>query len=115
MKKIIVSNINDNSKQSLWEVSGFLPENYLFDAPSDAESIDDLDLDLENQTAVINETKRANRLAVEASRIAQLHINREALGYLASTDWYIIREIDSGEPCPDEIKSARAEARARIV
>jgi len=42
-------------------------------------------------------------------------INEEALYFLASTDWYIIREMDSGEPCPIEIKEQRAQARARIV
>lgn len=34
--------------------------------------------------------------------------------YLASTDWYAIRYADSGEAIPDEIKTARAEARSRI-
>lgn len=41
--------------------------------------------------------------------------NVEALAYLASTDWLIIREIDAGTPCPAEIKAERAAARARIV
>lgn len=45
----------------------------------------------------------------------QKQTNKEALAYLASTDWYIIRELDSGELCPDNIKTARAQARARIV
>lgn len=41
--------------------------------------------------------------------------NREARAYLASTDWLIIRELDSGEECPAEIKAERAAARSRIV
>lgn len=45
----------------------------------------------------------------------QLKINSEARGYLASTDWYILREMDSGVACPAEIKAERAAARARIV
>jgi hypothetical protein len=35
--------------------------------------------------------------------------------YLASTDWLVIREVDAGMPCPVEIKTLRAEARAKIV
>lgn len=49
------------------------------------------------------------------AQLEQEHINREALEYLASTDWLIIREIDAGVACPAEIKQARAEARARVV
>lgn len=49
------------------------------------------------------------------AQVAQEAINAEALAYLASTDWYIIREIDQGTPCPAEVKAERASARARIV
>ena len=34
--------------------------------------------------------------------------------YLSDTDWYIVREMDSGEPCPQEIKIARAAARLKL-
>lgn len=47
--------------------------------------------------------------------LKQEKINGECLQYLASTDWLIIREMDSGVPCPAEIKQKRAEARAKIV
>jgi hypothetical protein len=40
--------------------------------------------------------------------------NAEALAYLASTDWLIIREMDEGTPCPADVKAKRAEARAKI-
>lgn len=49
------------------------------------------------------------------AQVAQQAINDEALAYLSSTDWYIIREIDQGTPCPAEVKAERAAARARIV
>lgn len=49
------------------------------------------------------------------AQLEQERINREALEYLASTDWLIIRQTDEGTPCPTEIKQARAEARARVV
>lgn len=49
------------------------------------------------------------------AQVAQRAINAEALAYLASTDWLIIREVDAGVPCPAEIKTLRAEARAKVV
>lgn len=39
----------------------------------------------------------------------------EARAYLAATDWYIVREMDSGTPCPQEIKDLRAAARLKII
>lgn len=45
----------------------------------------------------------------------QEKININALNYLSSTDWYIIREQETGEPTPQEIKDERAAARLRIV
>ncbi len=49
------------------------------------------------------------------AQVAQEAINAEALAYLASTDWIIIREMDSGVACPEDVKQKRAEARARIL
>jgi hypothetical protein len=49
------------------------------------------------------------------AQLEQERINREALEYLASTDWLIIRELDAGIPCPADVKEARSEARSRIV
>jgi hypothetical protein len=48
------------------------------------------------------------------AKFAQDQARAEARGYLNSTDWYIIREMDSGEPCPAEVKTLRAAARAAI-
>lgn len=39
---------------------------------------------------------------------------KEALQYLKDTDFYIIREMDAGTPCPVEIKAARAAARLKV-
>ena len=50
-----------------------------------------------------------------SAQVEQEGINAEALAYLASTDWLVIREIDAGVPCPAEVKAERAAARARIV
>lgn len=51
----------------------------------------------------------------EPPTITQEKINEEARAYLRNTDWYIIRELDSGELCPEDIKAGRAAARARII
>lgn len=50
-----------------------------------------------------------------ADKVAQEKTNAEALAYLASTDWMVIREIDAGIVCPEDVKLARAEARSKIV
>jgi hypothetical protein len=48
-------------------------------------------------------------------KLEQERINAEALKYLADTDWMIIREMDAGIVCPEDVKLARAEARSKIV
>lgn len=48
------------------------------------------------------------------AKLEQDKINAESLKYLASTDWLIIRELDSGMPCPAEIKALRQAAREAI-
>jgi len=50
-----------------------------------------------------------------SAQVEQERINAEALAYLASTDWMVLRSIDNGIPYPEEIKAERAAARARIV
>jgi len=47
--------------------------------------------------------------------VALEKLSTEALRYLESTDWYIIRELDAGVPCPVEVKQARAEARGKVI
>lgn len=49
------------------------------------------------------------------AQVEQEKINAEALAYLASTDWMIVREIETQFPCPEEVKQLRAEARLKIV
>jgi hypothetical protein len=50
-----------------------------------------------------------------SAEIEQERINAEALAYLASTDWMIIRETETQVVCPAEIKQLRAEARLKVV
>jgi hypothetical protein len=46
---------------------------------------------------------------------AQNKINGEALVYLKSTDWLLLRELDGGTTMPSNIKQLRVEARASIT
>jgi hypothetical protein len=39
----------------------------------------------------------------------------QAAQYLASTDWLVIRQIDSGIACPDDVKLLRAAARLKVI
>lgn len=46
---------------------------------------------------------------------AQDLINQKALSYLSSTDWYVVRALETNEPIPEDIKQKRQEARNSIV
>lgn len=46
---------------------------------------------------------------------SQAIINAEARAYLASTDWYVIRSQETGDPVPEEILVKRAKRRAEVV
>ena len=37
---------------------------------------------------------------------------RSAMEYLASTDWYVVRRSETGEPIPQDVMDKRAAARA---
>jgi hypothetical protein len=49
------------------------------------------------------------------AKLAQEKINADSQALLDSTDWLIIREMETGIACPEEIKAQRAAARAAIV
>jgi len=51
----------------------------------------------------------------EVDAALQTKTNREAREYLASTDWYLIRELDGGTAMTTEMKQLRVEARERVV
>ena len=42
-------------------------------------------------------------------------INETARAYLASTDWYAIREAEGGTAMPSDVKTKRAAERAKVV
>jgi hypothetical protein len=48
-------------------------------------------------------------------QLEQEATNAAALKLLAESDWMIVREMEGGIACPQEVKDARAAARASIV
>lgn len=38
-----------------------------------------------------------------------------AIRYLQSTDWYVIRQVETGAPMPDAVREQRAAARLIIT
>jgi hypothetical protein len=45
---------------------------------------------------------------------SRFDIDADLRVYLAKTDWYVIRELETGTPVPEEIKTNRARVRAMI-
>ena len=58
--------------------------------------------------------KTADIKKAEAAQAKQEAVNTAARAYLASTDWYLVRELETGVPTPQEIKDARQQARLEV-
>jgi hypothetical protein len=52
--------------------------------------------------------------AVSKAAADQEDANETARKYLKETDWYAIRQMETGKPVPEEITSKRAAARAAV-
>lgn len=50
------------------------------------------------------------------AQVEQEKINAEALAYLASTDWLVVRSIEKPDkPIPDDVKMLRQQARDKVI
>lgn len=58
--------------------------------------------------------RTAEEIAQEQSRIAEEAARARALAYLASTDWMITRQMETGKAVPGEVLQNRAAARNRL-
>jgi hypothetical protein len=104
-----------------YDEADFLEERIVEDSPAIDAVMDDTGAIV--QEAIPAKTHKEVKLKAEyeisiediTAQVEQEKTNAEALAYLASTDWLVIREMDAGIPCPAEIKAERAAARARIV
>ena len=52
---------------------------------------------------------------LEIAANAQAETNATSQAYLASTDWYVTRNAETGVAVPDDVTTARAAARAAII
>jgi len=48
------------------------------------------------------------------AKLKQEEANREAREYLTSTDWYVVRNAETGAEIPSEVLKKRAEARSAV-
>ncbi|MDD3467255.1 MAG: hypothetical protein PHE67_08915 [Campylobacterales bacterium] len=75
-------------------------------------NIDGVSIDGYSYDTVIED---ANSWMYDDDALLQRAINFEADEYLKNTDWYVSRQSETGKAMPDEVKTARDEARGRIV
>ena len=111
----------DEPMADAYDEADVLEERIVEDMPAQDAVMDDAGAIV--QEAISARTHKEVKLRAEytveiedISAIVELQkLSTEALRYLESTDWMIIREIDAGIPCPAEVKQARAEARTKVV
>lgn len=58
--------------------------------------------------------RTAEEQAEYEEEVAKINRINELEAYLSQTDWYAVRKADNGEEMPDEIRTARQEARDEI-
>ena len=68
----------------------------------------------EGCTKITDEEVARIRAEQAASIDPQSEINANARYYLASTDWYVIRQQETGQAIPEDVLSLRQEARERV-
>lgn len=101
MKKLLIKNIHNETLQTA-----------IFENQN---SIDDFLEVLANSHAWGSPEEYFVEVLDVTAEVEQQRINDEALAYLVSTDYMLLRELDGGIAMSAEVKLARAEARARIV
>lgn len=88
---------------------GWLPYTFIEDEVDDSydEEIREYLLSANITPFVVNAAEVASQQLASA--------NRQARIYLDSTDWYVIRQLETGAPVPAAISTARAEARVNVT
>ncbi len=67
-----------------------------------------------NEAQIAEVLQFLNTLDVSEERSRRYAQSRQLLDYLASTDWYVIRALETGVPVPQDVREARARAREAI-
>lgn len=71
-----------------------------------------------NDAVEISESRRQELVsgAIDDSEdAARIQKNEAARRYLSSTDWYVIRFNETGEPIPQSILEERAKRRSEVI
>lgn len=111
----------DEPLAKLYDEADILEERVVEDIPAMDAILDDNGIIIQEATPAKThkEVKLRAEYTIEivdiTAEIEQQKTNEEALAYLASTDWMVIRQLDSGVAMPEEVRLARQAARERIV
>ena len=105
---------NECITRNLWgKAAGFYPLNELTQVELEQEISRTTDED--GNTSVEIPAQYTIEITDISSQVAQENTNAESLKYLADTDWYVIRYLETGVAIPADITTARAAARSNIV
>lgn len=126
IKNGIITNqwFSDFADENYYEPSWGLPERWLADSVQSplseeqkASAIESRTVEEMGQEVVEYKLGAEYEVVIEdiSQQVEQESINQEALAYLASTDWMVLRAADGGAPVPEDVRLLRAEARAKIV
>ncbi|CAB4139368.1 hypothetical protein UFOVP346_40 [uncultured Caudovirales phage] len=58
------------------------------------------------------DTLEVSRVNVDQEQYDLDLLRARAISYLSDTDWYVVRQSETGKPMPDDVKIKRAEARS---
>lgn len=113
MKNYLVPSYDDPNK--LVKHGTTHPEEHYILIPEELQEERHEWLTIINGEVVLDESLKEEILEAEAVAEQIKKNNMMAEAYLASTDWYVIREMDTGTPMPEDIKQLRIQARFSIV
>lgn len=81
------------------------------EAPEDYSEDTYFRMEVDEAPYVVYEKKSDEMIAKQA----QIKINAESRAYLLATDWYTLRQVETGEAVPEDILTARQAARDAVV
>lgn len=61
-------------------------------------------------SAVVTRDKKGAQARAEARQLARA----EAAAFLAQTDWMVVRQVETGQAVPEDIRTRRAQARGLL-
>jgi len=121
MKKYTAKRVSDNKVLSEWK-SDFADHTHYEENWGKPEHQRELTPRLRNEDGTITEATYetvASEFVIEeidiTAEVTQQKVNQDALQYLAETDCFALRLVETGKPMPIGILELRAAARLKIV